>query len=73
MTTIERVKRDGALSALKDRIQALKFELTNRNWDEVYGEGVFVRLGDAIYDGQRILDQMKETLDALKEMDGRHR
>lgn len=69
MTAIEKAKHEGAVKALKDRIGSLRFNLTNRNWDDITNSSHFTRLGDAISDGKRILEQMQETLEALQELD----
>ena len=72
-TTIDRVKHDGAVNALKRRIESLRFELTNRNWDGIKEDPVYIRLGDAIHDARNILDQMQETLEALHELESDNR
>ena len=69
MNTIERTKHDGAVQALSRRIDRLIFELTNRNWDGIKENSHFCRLGDAISDAEIILKQMRETLDALRELE----
>ena len=69
LKAIEKAKHEGAVKALKDRIGSLKFNLTNRNWDDITNSSHFTRLGDAISDGKRILEQMQETLEALQELD----
>lgn len=69
MNVIERTKHEGAVNALSRRIDSLKFELTNRNWDAIKDSANFCRLGDAINDAENILRQMRETLSALQELE----
>jgi hypothetical protein len=69
MDTIERVKHDGAVSALMNRIDSLRFELTNRNWEAIRSDGAFCRLGEAMGDADTILMQMREALSALQELE----
>jgi hypothetical protein len=69
MNTIEQTKHNGAVLALCQRIDGLKFELTNRNWDAIKESGNFCRLGDAINDARNILNQMEEALVALQELE----
>lgn len=73
MTTIEKVKHAGAVKALKDRIESLRFELTNRNWEGITCSTNYTRLSEAIDDGKRILMQMEETFSALREMEPANR
>jgi len=69
MNVIERTKHHGQVYALSQRIQNLMFELTNQNWEGIR-EGVrFCRLGDTISDAENILQQMRETLTALQELE----
>jgi len=69
MNAIERTKHEGAVNALSRRIDSLKFELTNRNWEAIKENTHFCRLGDAINDAMNILRQMSETLTALQELE----
>lgn len=69
MDTIELTKINGAIRALKDRIDRLHFELTNRNWEAITKDGRYSRLEEAIGDARIILNQMHNTLIALQELE----
>lgn len=69
MSTIEKLKHDGAKRALANHIDSLMHELSHRNWGDIKDCDNFIRLGAAIEDARRILTQMEEALAALKEMD----
>lgn len=69
MTPIERTKHNWAVRGLMERLDSLRFELTNRNWDGVKTNSHYTRLGEAITNANAILCQMRETLDALQEME----
>lgn len=71
--TIERIKHEGAIKALKDRIRSLQFEITNSNWDGTMEGCHYIRMGDAIKDAETILLQMRDTLAALSEMEPENR
>ncbi|MBT8085996.1 MAG: hypothetical protein KJN72_12275 [Woeseia sp.] len=69
MNAIERVKHDGAARALCERIESLRLELANRNWDGLSIDGHYCRLGEAMNDAENIIKSMRETLRALQEME----
>ncbi len=73
MTTIEKIKHRGAVTALQESIDSLLFELTNRNWDAIKQDSHYCRLGDAIDDAETILQQMRERLVALQEMESENK
>lgn len=73
MTSIERTKHNGAVRGLMERIESLRFELTNRNWNGVKSGDHYIRLGKAITDAATIIKQMRETLNALQEMEPKNR
>lgn len=73
MNTIDRIKHDGAVKALSDSIDSLKFEITNRNWDDIRDSGRYCRLSAAISDARNILSQMEERLKALQELEPENR
>ena len=68
MNTIEKVKHGGAVKALKERINSLQFAFRG-NWDDTKKGNKYTSLGMAILDGKRLLDEMQETLDALRELE----
>jgi hypothetical protein len=69
MTTIERVKHEGAVKALKDRISSLQYELIHRNWEGILNKSKYTRLGDALCIAESLLNDMRETLNALRELE----
>lgn len=73
MNVIERIKQDGAAMALHQRINSLMYDLSSRNWEAIKDQKVFVRLGDAISDAENIIRQMRETLEALIEIEPENR
>lgn len=73
MTPIERTKHDGAVRALKERLDSFMFELTNRNWEAIKSNGHYNRMGKALTDANTILCQMRETLDAIQELEPKNR
>lgn len=70
---IERVKHAGAVAELKRRLSCLQFDLTNRNWSNTMSGHRYVRMGEAIDQAAVILSEMRETLEALQEMEEGHK
>ena len=67
--TIEDLKKQGAIKALRDHIRALQFELTQHNWNDIDRNGRYMRMGAALEKASLIISNMKETLKALQELD----
>jgi hypothetical protein len=66
---IEQTKHDGAIQGLSRRISNLLSDLEDRNWDNIVENGTYCRLGEAINDAENILEQLRETLAALQELE----
>jgi hypothetical protein len=66
---IEQTKHDGAVHGLSRRIYSLLSDLKDRNWDNIIENGTYCRLGEAINDAENILEQLRETLAALQELE----
>lgn len=69
MNIIEKTKHDGAVRALRERLESLRFQLTNRNWSRIENSEGFCRMGEAIADARQILKKMEQTLEALQELE----
>ena len=65
---IEKIKRDGAIHALKERIQRIEFQLS-QVWEATEQNGKFVKLGTSIAMARELLDMMSETMEALAELE----
>lgn len=68
MNVIEKTKHDGSVEALGNRIRNLQHQMTC-NWDGIKDRDRFCRLGAAINNAAVIIQQMRETLEALQELE----
>ena len=68
MKAIEQTKHDGAVLALKRRIDGLLNALTNTFTYCKHGDSYY-NLQESVKDAETILQQIKETFAALKEME----
>lgn len=73
LAQIEKLKRAGAIDGLRRRIQALMWEMSRKNWEEIERAGVYTGLGRALRSGRARLDEMAACLAALRALDPRQR
>jgi len=69
MNAIEQTKHDGAVLALKRRIDDLMLYIKESHLEGVKLNGFYVCMEKDIKDAETILQQIKETFAALKEME----
>lgn len=67
-TKLDTIKHNGAICALRTHMDSLKHRLCNQNWSNITDGVNYIRMGEAINDAEDILDEMSETLKALKEL-----
>jgi hypothetical protein len=67
--SIECIKKQGAIDALHRRIDSLIHQLGSSVWTSIKSHSRFVRLSEAISNGENILLEMQELLAALQELD----
>jgi hypothetical protein len=73
MSVIERTKHGGAVGALRNRIDSLRWNLTYNCWRDITNGDTYVRLGKAIDKAEHILREMRETLAALQELEPKNK
>ena len=66
--SLEMIKTQGAAAALREHIDNLLFQLTNRNWSDIRDRNGFSRLQMAINDAHQILVDMEAALAELQNM-----
>ena len=69
MKSLEEIMHGGAVGALKNRIHRLKELISDDNWHNTARNGQYSGLGEAITNGEELLQEMRETLAVLMEMD----
>lgn len=67
--SIECIKQQGAINALRKRIDFLIHQLAANNWRDIESNSHYFRLSEAITDGERILLEIRVMLVALQELD----
>ena len=72
MDTIEKIKHDGMVDALRHAIHGKQQKL-NVVFDDTVRQSRYYRLGIAITEAENILDSMRELLVALNEVDPPHK
>lgn len=70
--SIEQIKINGQINALKKHIDHLQWKLT-KIWECTKENGHFTRLGDAMNSAEDILADMGVALRALKELEPENR
>lgn len=70
--SIEQIKHESVILGLQNHIRDLINEITNRTWNNVFGYDHFVKLNFSIDKTENVLEEMKKTLQALKEIDDRN-
>lgn len=68
MYTVEQIKRDGMINALKERIGDLIFEIRKETWENVKNTNYLDELDEAIDKTKTIIELIQETYTALKEL-----
>ena len=68
MYTVEQIKRDGMINALKERIGDLIFEIRKETWENVRNTNYLDELDEAIDKAKTIIELIQETYTALKEL-----
>lgn len=66
------VKQQGMIGGLTHHIENLRNELCGATWRDIRSGTHYTRLGGAIATARRLLDQMDDALEALREIDGKH-
>lgn len=72
MDTIEKIKHDGMVDALRRAIQGEQQKL-NAIFDDTVRHSRYYRLGIAITEAENRLDNMRKLLVALNELDPPHK
>ena len=72
MDTIEKIKRDGMIDALRHAIHGEQQKL-NVVFDDTVRQSRYYRLGIAITEAENRLDNMRKLLVALNELDPPHK
>jgi len=69
---IARVRREGEVAALRDRICKIQHNLSNHAWEDTVRSGRYHKLGEAIMRAEHELKNMRMLLDAIRSIDQLH-
>ena len=68
MNHIDKIKHDGAVNALSEKIDSIIYDIRYNNWGNLKNDGKYCRLSEAIEDAENKLSQIKELFAALQQM-----
>lgn len=70
---IKDIRKTGEIKELMDTVDTIRHQLCNNNWDGIRNGTHYRRLGEAIENAHHHLEDMRQLLDVLAELDERNK